>query len=94
MRSAADGREQIARGCQVDHFLDNDAPDHPAPFLHPRQVLRGQSLVLPLLHRERGEEVATEDLVLEFGRLGQQVHELRAVLDTDRDHATSVVTFC
>ena len=84
VRRRADRSEEVLDEREVQHLLLRDGQDRRAPAVHGRELLGGEPLVDPLLHREGGEEVLAEDGVLELGGLAQEVDELLAILDDDR----------
>ena len=81
VRFASYCREQIAGQGHVSHLFGGDLHDGPAPPVHDRQLLFGDSLGYISLHAECREQVATHDAVFQFGGFGEEIDQLRPVLD-------------
>jgi len=72
----ADGSQQVRHQGQVQHLLLGHLLDRLAPARDRPDLVGAQPLVLLLLAREGGEEVAAAEPVLELGGLIQQGDEL------------------
>jgi hypothetical protein len=79
-----DRGEQVGGQGQMQHLLLGHLDEHGLPGGHLGQLLEAQPLISAALEGELGEQVLTHQPVLQLTGLGEQPHELLAVLDSQR----------
>jgi hypothetical protein len=77
---SADCGQEVAHGSKMEHLFDGNAAKQPAPLAYLPKLGIRDALVRAALQAERGEQIAAHHAMLDFGRLGQEVDQLRTVL--------------
>ena len=87
LRRAADRGQEVAGGSEVKHLLDRNPAQGRPPARDARYLVDRQALLSIPFHREQREQVGAQHVVLQLGRLREQVDELSAVLDANCGHS-------
>ena len=79
----ADAHQEVVDGREVGHLFHGHAADFLAPAVDGFQLGRRDGFARGLLQTPAGVQVSAHQAVLDFGRFGQQIDELLAVVDAD-----------
>jgi hypothetical protein len=81
MGRAADCGQEIANGSKMKHLFNGNTAKQSAPLAYLSKLGIRDAFIRTGLQAERGEQIAAHHAVLDFRRLGEEVDQLRPVLD-------------
>ena len=84
MRRRADRGQDVGGQRQVQHLLLDDIDQRGLPRLHPRELLRGETLAGGALERELRVQVLAHQAMLDLAGLAEQVDKLFPALHLQR----------